>query len=83
MLEKIDSEYIDISIFEHSMSIDGKTKETLVEFTIWDDGEIFFDVLEDFQNEIKLTLDELTEIVRIAKMYRDRRTFYLAHNKND
>jgi len=81
MSEKIDSEYIEIEIDAKSSCVIGTTKETNIEITIWEDDEIF--ITDKFGNETKLLLNEICEIGRIAKMYRDRRTFHLAHNKNE
>lgn len=80
MSEKIDSEFIDVLIEEYFQSICGFTKITLIDFTIWDDGEIFFDIKNHETTDLKLMLEEITEIGKIAKLYRDRRTVYLAKN---
>ena len=72
---KIDSPYLDIEINPLFFTIEGKTKIDGKTIEIWDDGDI---CLCSEENEVMLHVDELEEIIRVFKLYRDRRTVYLA-----
>ena len=72
---KIDSEWLDVDINPEFQTMVAKTKSTRKQLEFWDDGDIIF-CLND-QQDIIIRIEELEEIVRIYKLYRDRRTVYL------
>lgn len=71
---KIDSEYIDMDMLVEFRNQQGTIKKSNIDFEIWDDGDIWF---ENLDSSLPTTIKELEEIVRIAKMFKDRRTAYL------
>lgn len=78
---KIDSEWLDISIVPECMTAEGKTKITQKTIEMWDDGDIVI-CLND-TDDVIIRFEELEEIVRIYKLYRDRRIFYLENRANE
>ena len=45
---------------------------------VYDEGVIFINTGEGY---VKTSIDELSELVRLAKMFRDRRVAYKARNR--
>jgi len=78
---KIDSEYIDIDItIEDTIQV-GIIRDTGIEVEIDYDGSIYLYNNEKDHNKIKLQIEEVLEIGRIYKLYRDRRKVYLSNQK--
>ncbi len=79
MSEEFYSKWINLGEFDFSSNyLNGTTELTEIDFTIWYDGKVYFDCSLYCQNyELPLTIDEISEIARIAKLYRDRRYNYL------
>ena len=75
---KIDSEYLDIDINPEFSNQSGRLKISHADVTLWDDGDI---ELEKGDYDLFINLNELAEIVRVAKMFRDRRDAYLSSIK--
>lgn len=76
---KIDSEWLEVDINPEFQTMEAKTKSTRKQLEFWDDGDIVF-CLND-QQDILIRIEELEEIVRTYKLYRDRRTVYLNRMK--
>lgn len=72
---KIDSNFLDISINPEYMTAEGKTVITQKTIEMWDDGDIVICLNET--DDVIIRVEELEEIVRVYKMYRDRRKAYL------
>jgi len=74
---KIDSEWLDVNVNPEFQTMEAKTKSTGKQLEFWDDGDICF-CLDD-QHYILIRVEELEEIVRVYKIYRDRRIVYLSN----
>lgn len=75
---KIDSDWLDIDINPEFITTEGKTKITQKNIEMWDDGDIVIYFNDEY--DIIIRVEELEEIVRVYKVYRDRRTVYLEKN---
>lgn len=73
---KVDSEYLDIDLLPEREVQDTVLKRGKKVVRIWEDGEVYFEYGDD---DICVTVKELEEIVRIAKLFKSRRDFYLAN----
>lgn len=74
---KIDFDYIDIDITIQDTIQMGKTKISNINVEIDYDGRIYFYNNSIDHRKILLDINELNEVVRISKLFRDRRTAYL------
>jgi hypothetical protein len=78
---KVDSEYIDIEIIVEDTIQMGIVKRNGIEVEIDYDGNTYFYNDKKDRGKILLQIEEVIEIGRIYKLYRDRRDFYLANIK--
>jgi hypothetical protein len=75
---KIDSEYLDIDINPEFKTQSGTLRKGFINVEFWDDRDVYF---EENDNVLWMTINELQEIVRVGKMFLDRRIRYLASIK--
>jgi hypothetical protein len=75
---KIDSEYLDIDIMPEFMCQTGTIPTENIEFELWYEGDI-----QIYADAPMLNYKIYEELVRVYKLFKDRRTFYLASIRDE